>query len=152
MTKELRAGPGGRQEDMNYSFRCPGKHTFDVEASIHDGPPARPRCGKCGRAGERVWTVPYIATSTDPDQVAEKFRVTEDTALGTPKAAAIRKEKAYARHVAELRAAGQRKDAPMRMTHSVPTELFHGKIKESGDKAYWSDPKNLEKHRSCKVS
>jgi hypothetical protein len=37
------------------------------------------------------------------------------------------------------------------MTHSVPVELYYGKIRESGDKDFWRDPQNLEQAKSCKV-
>jgi hypothetical protein len=39
----------------------------------------------------------------------------------------------------------------IRHTHSVPADLYHGKIKETGDKEYWSDPANMKKHESCRV-
>ena len=28
---------------------------------------------------------------------------------------------------------------------------IHGKIKETGDKEYWSDPANMRRHESCRV-
>lgn len=46
-------------------------------------------------------------------------------------------------------AGGQR--GSIKQTHSVPAHLYHGKIKETGDKNYWSDPKNLNRHTECKV-
>jgi hypothetical protein len=33
----------------------------------------------------------------------------------------------------------------------VPAELYHGKIRETGDKDYWSDKRNLEQHTDTKV-
>ncbi len=65
------------------------------------------------------------------------------------------KEAAFQRHIDErrklVRQVGHNSKASLRMTHSVPADLFHGKIRESGDKNYWDDPSNLKKHSSCKV-
>jgi hypothetical protein len=35
----------------------------------------------------------------------------------------------------------------IKMKKSVPADLYHGKIKESGDKDYWNDKKNLNRHK-----
>ncbi len=50
----------------------------------------------------------------------------------------------------EIRDAGGQRGS-LKQTHAVPAHLFHGKIKETGDKNYWSDPKNLSRHTDCKV-
>ncbi len=64
-----------------------------------------------------------------------------------------RKERAFAEHVQHrrklVREAGSGKD--FRMSHSVPADLYHGKIRETGDPDYWNDPTNLRRHRSCEV-
>ncbi len=63
-----------------------------------------------------------------------------------------RKGKLFTDHInrkrSELRE-GNRGD--FRQTHSVPADLYHGKIKETGDKEYWSDPANMRRHSSCRV-
>lgn len=74
----------------------------------------------------------------------------------TPEQAA-RLERAYQKDLERKRAMvaerGKRSKKPgIRMTHSVPAELYHGKIRETGDRTYWSDRKNLEQHTDCKVS
>lgn len=63
------------------------------------------------------------------------------------------KERAFEEHVQNrrklVREAGS--GTNYRMTHSVPADLYHGKIRETGDKHYWDDPGNLKRHRSCEV-
>lgn len=43
------------------------------------------------------------------------------------------------------------KKPKIRMTHSVPAHLYWGKMRETGDRNYWSDKNNLEQHTDCKV-
>ena len=38
-----------------------------------------------------------------------------------------------------------------RKTMQIPAALYHGKIKQTGDRNYWDDPKNRNRHKSCKV-
>jgi hypothetical protein len=69
---------------------------------------------------------------------------------------AERLERAYHKDLERKRAMvserGKRSKKPgIRMTHSVPAELYHGKIRETGDKDYWSDKRNLEQHTDTKV-
>jgi hypothetical protein len=63
------------------------------------------------------------------------------------------KERAFQKHINDRRAlvkeAGHGEN--YRMSHSVPADLYHGKIRETGDKEYWNDPKNLNRHKDCKV-
>ena len=69
------------------------------------------------------------------------------------KAAAAKEEAKFNQHIKQRRAElrdGNR--GSIRHTHSVPSDLFHGKIRETGDKQYWDDPKNLKKHKSTEVS
>lgn len=93
-----------------------------------------------------------IADTSDPDDVPVGSRVT-DSEMGYGKTGATRLEQAYQRSINERRK--QLKDGGnkgnLRHTHSVPAELFHGKIRQTGDKNYWADPKNLSKHSSCRV-
>ena len=67
----------------------------------------------------------------------------------------VRKEAGYQRAAQkrrrQLAESGNRKST-FRHTHSVPVELYHGKIKQTGDKNYWNDPKNLNRHKSSEVS
>ncbi len=73
-------------------------------------------------------------------------------ARGGSKAIGEKKERLFHKRIKERRAAlKDGNKGTIKHTHSVPTELYHGKIKQTGDKNYWRDPKNLAKHKSCKV-
>lgn len=147
---------------MRYRFECEACGTTEqIQRSIHDGP-GGPRACACGGVLEHVIEAPrFICRGTDPDHVPERFRVTENMAFGDSKAAGARKERAYQRHVEGMRKAirdgrSARKAKPHCAmgvpTHSIPAELYWGKIRETGDQKYWDDPKNRDKHKSTKVS
>lgn len=94
---------------------------------------------------------PGINTSAcrDHDNIPADKRVFDQT----DRRGEVAKERAFQKHITHRRdlvnRAGSGKD--YRMTHSVPADLFHGKIRETGDKQYWEDPKNRDRHKSCEV-
>lgn len=102
----------------------------------------------------RVWSVPYIDTSScrDHSDVAPKYRVPRGPrGLGSSRAEG--EEARFQRHIHQRRkdlADGGNRGL-FRHTHSVPADLYHGKIRETGDKHYWDDPKNLNRHKDSKV-
>lgn len=106
---------------------------------------------------QRDWKAdaPMIDTSScrDHDHIPETHRVASDRGFGIGKAAAERREAAYKKHIQtrrkEIADGGNRKS--FKQTHSIPADLYHGKIRETGDKNYWKDSKNLDRHKSCKV-
>lgn len=89
----------------------------------------------------------------DHDDVPLKHRVTQRRSFGVSEAQGRRIEAKYAADIAAKRKANKQssKKGSITMTHSIPTELYHSKIKQSGDRHYWDSPKNLNKHKSCKV-
>jgi hypothetical protein len=113
-------------------------------------PPIHPLCPKCGVSMDRVFGC-EIDTSgcKDHDDIPEQKRVQR---RNTPRNA-HREEARFKKHIDERRKlyaeAGQTPN--LRHTHSVPADLYHGKIRETGDKNYWNDPKNLSRHKSMKV-
>ena len=139
---------------MRYTFSCESGHTMIVERSISIGPPEHVKCDLCERLARRSWKddVPMIDTSAcrDHSDIPHQHRVVSKFDKGSPEA----QERKFQKHIKDRRslikdAGGQRKD--LKQTHSVPTHLYHGKIKETGDKNYWNDPKNLSNHSNCKV-
>jgi hypothetical protein len=89
----------------------------------------------------------------DPDDVAPEHRtpVTQERNLSASQARCI--EMQHGRQIAQTRrdiADGGNRGL-QRMTHQVPAALHAAKIKETGDRNYWDDPKNLNRHKSCKV-
>jgi hypothetical protein len=61
-------------------------------------------------------------------------------------------ERRYAGHVKDRRR--QLKDGnkgSIKQSHAIPADLYHGKIRETGDKQYWNDKKNLSRHSDFQV-
>lgn len=144
---------------MIYTFTC--KHGClskrEICRSIAKGPPSYFRCKKCGSIMLRDWPadIPMLDTSAcrDHDDIAPRSRVIEGL-RGHNKLQAVKKERQFQEHISDRRKllASEGNRGSIRHTHSVPADLYHGKIKETGDKQYWQDPKNVERHSSCKVS
>lgn len=103
---------------------------------------------------DRDWKAdaPMLDTAAcrDHSDIPYQKRVASAWDRGTPGQV----ESQFKRHVEgrrkEIRDAGGQRGS-FRQTHSVPAHLYHGKIKETGDKNYWNDPKNLSRHNECKV-
>jgi hypothetical protein len=95
---------------------------------------------------------PMIGTSgcKDHDFIPHEKRVASAFDRGGESKMEAKFKRQIERRRAEIRDAGGQRGS-LRHTHSVPTHLFHGKIRETGDKNYWNDPKNVAKHKSCKV-
>lgn len=141
---------------MIYTYKCscmPDAWDQFVR-SIHEGPPALVICQLCGSEMQRDWKndLPMIETSScrDPDDIPEVHRVQRPS---RPRSAAAEEAK-FRRHVEARRrdVAEGNKRSSFRQSHAVPADLYHGKIKQTGDRDYWRDPKNLQKHSSCKVT
>ena len=92
---------------------------------------------------------------SDPDDIPVESRVTQATSFGLSKSAGRRKEKLYQAHIDEKRKAWRlagNRHGNFKPDISPPAELYHGKIKQTGDKHYWDDERNKKKHHStCKV-
>ena len=135
------------------TFDCPECGSAEYSFSIKNRPPERVRCG-CGNFAERVWEAPEFIcdrADADVDHVPEQFRVSDRV---RPESAAEGKriEKAYQADIEKTRrdnAEGSTK--ALKQTHKVPSQLYHGKIKQTGDRNYWLDPKNRNKHKSTRV-
>ena len=143
---------------MIYKFICElchhvkgGGFVFEIEAKPFHPPTKDLLCPRCNGPLQRIYGA-QIDTSgcKDPDFIKPEDRVFD----ATDRRSEYVKEGAFQKHIAErrslVRQAGHNPKA-MRMTHSVPADLFHGKIRATGDKEYWNDPANLKKHTSCKV-
>lgn len=120
-----------------------------------DGPPKMVICSLCFSEMHRDWKAdaPMIDTSgcRDHSEVKASARVRSAWDGGkSPERVEAEFSNQIQRRRAEIRDAGGQRGS-LKQTHSVPAHLYHGKIKESGDKNYWNDPKNLAKHRECKV-
>jgi hypothetical protein len=145
---------------MIYTFTCKkcGDEQLSLPVDLCD---SKPPCTRCGRKMARNfgadWGTLQFSTygCKDHDDVPETKRTASNLGRGITRKEARRRERAYADGVQQKReiaeAAGGNRGS-QRMAMSVPTELYHGKIKETGDKAYWKDPKNRARHRAWKVA
>lgn len=137
---------------MIYDFWCECGATASREGSFRE-PPQPPQC--CGALMYRDFGGIQVDTLScrDHDDIPVQHRVTQRTATGVSKAEGAKIEAKYAEDIAAKRKANRqigRKGTTV-MTHSIPTELYHGKIKQTGDRNYWQSQKNLSRHKSCKV-
>lgn len=118
------------------------------------GAPAWLKCSDCGDRMWRNWQkdVPMLDTSAcrDHSHISEGKRVRSEFDHGSPEKIEHRFKKHIEKRRTEIRDAGGQRGT-FKQTHAVPAHLYHGKIKETGDKNYWNDPKNLNRHTECKV-
>lgn len=139
---------------MIYPFQCQScDHPFTLERPMAEAPECIQECPECFEEAHRVWVSPHVvaigcSARSDPDKVPERFRVTQDALNGTSPKQAEKLERAYAEHIQTLR---DNKRPGSSIKESVPAELYWGKIKETGDKKYWDDPKNRKRHKSVRI-
>ncbi len=139
---------------MKYTFKCDKCGRTDLVTA--SSPPLLVRC-PCGEpmvhdlmADLRTVTIDTSACR-DHDEVPEQHRIAPQDGV---KISPSKREALYQREIqqkrAQLRDGGNRGD--LKQTHSIPAELYHGKIKETGDRNYWKDKKNLKRHKSTEVA
>ena len=138
---------------MKYAFecyRCGDKVVLNAKAFM---PPYPPSCPDCKEAMNRIYNCEINTYGCkDHDQVKAEARISRGLHdLGSSGAA--REEARFQKHIQDRRRdlADGGNQGSFRHTHSVPADLYHGKIKETGDRNYWSDPGNLKRHSSCRV-
>ena len=138
---------------MIYDYWCECGARCDLPGTFQR-PPKPPLCWTCEKIMHRDFGGICIDTSgcKDHDEVPAKARTTQSP-MGVSASRASKIEAAYAADIAAKRKANKHpgKKGSVVMSHSIPTELYHGKIRETGDKAYWQSPKNLSRHKSTKV-
>ena len=139
---------------MNYDFHC---YTCELEKTLDARafhPPSAPSCPSCNCLMDRVFGC-EIDTSgcKDVDDVPEMKSVSYggEANISRGQAAAIeaKHQQGITERRKDLRDGGNR--GSIRQTMQIPAPLYHSKIKQTGDKKYWDDPKNRNRHKSCKV-
>lgn len=137
---------------MIYEFVCDGcGDIFTVDGPAFTPPVELPQCYDHGGFEMRRLYSAQIDTSgcKDHDFIPETQRVADTVQPFSGE----KKGRIFSERINERRKTyaqdGQRGE--IRHTHSVPADLYHGKIKETGDKQYWNDPANMKKHESCRV-
>lgn len=93
----------------------------------------------CDRSDRDVDTVPpefQVSNRVKPESAAQGQRL----------------ERAYQEQVtSRRRQIAEDGGGAIKQTHSIPAHLYHGKIRQTGDKSYWLDDKNRNKHKSTRV-
>ncbi len=145
---------------MNYSFDCSiCEHTVVLSLPVSKCE-SKPRCKTCGTPMARNfgadWETLQVNTygCRDHNEVPETKRTVSNLGQGMTKRRARAIERKYAEDVQRKRdvaeAAGGNRGAT-RMSHSIPTELYWGKIRETKDKSYWRDKRNVARHKAWKL-
>lgn len=140
---------------MIYEFVC-DKCGYGVDLESEPFvPPKPPLCKsvfKCGSIMRRIYNAQIDTTGCqDADFIPEEKRLCPNP-HGMTKSQADKRTRKYAEGIRNRRrqlADGNK--GSIKQSHAVPAELYHGKIKQTGDRHYWQDPKNLNRHKSCKV-
>jgi len=140
---------------MRYTFECPVCNKLETLNLSVEQCDSHPPCPKCGEQMNRNfmadWMTQQINTTgcKDHNQVKHKHRVAPGGMVFTEKQAE-RREELFRKDLALKKEAVDRggNKGSIRMKKSVPADLYHGKIKESGDKDYWNDKKNLNRHNA----
>lgn len=149
----LHARARRKRKKVIYPFECQECGCRTEVWSQPLQPPPAPIC--CGYAMWRVFGCQInTAQCKDASHIPENKRVVRSGVVsGKGTVDPFKEEQRFGRHISERRKelTGHQKGA-FRHTHSVPADLYHGKIRETGDKQYWQDPKNVARHRDCKVS
>lgn len=137
---------------MIYPFHCECGESVELDAKAFH-PPKAPDC-ECGLQMDRTYGCNIdVSGCKDPDDVAPEHRVSVSQERNLSNSQARRIEAQAGRKIAQTRrdiADGGNKGL-QRMTHQIPAALHAAKIKETGDRNYWDNPKNLKRHKSCKV-
>ena len=142
---------------MRYTFecKCGNLETLNLPVTECD---SKPPCSKCGKKMTRNFVADLMTIQVntngckDHNKVAAKHRVPPGGMVFTEKQAEHREE-LFRKDIAlkkEAVARGGNKGS-IKMKRSIPADLFHGKIKETGDKQYWDDKKNLNRHREFEL-
>lgn len=139
---------------MIYQFQCPFCDVVVPLEARPFHPPRSPKCVECDAYLDRIYGC-NIDTSgcKDVDDIPDSQRVAYGGQANLTRGQATRVEAAHHRENEQTRkliADGGNRGS-IRKTMQIPATLFHGKIKQTGDKSYWDDPKNRNRHKSCKV-
>ena len=140
---------------MIYTFKCENcQSRTEITLPMAKGPPSSVECAWCHSETHRDWQAdaPMIDTSKckDASEIRPENRVLSAWDRGSPDHVEAQFQRHIEKRRAEIRDAGGQRGS-IKQTHAVPAHLYHGKIKETGDKDYWNDPANLNRHTECKV-
>lgn len=137
----------------NYTFCCADcGETAVLHRPFSVGPTPEP-CA-CGGTREHDFRTDVASVECDTSACRDHNFIKREKRVYRPgtQADAGRREAAYAGHVKERRQQLQGGNkGSIRQSHAIPADLYHGKIRETKDKNYWSDSKNMSRHNDFKV-
>jgi predicted nucleic acid-binding Zn ribbon protein len=154
--KEVReAGACRRCQAMpNYTFKCEACGDSELQRRPVEECNATFTCS-CGGTRKRDLAADFATINVDTSGCRDHNVIAREKRVYRPgtRAQADRKEAAYAKHVkqrrSQLREDGNR--GTIKQSHAIPADLYHGKIRETGDKQYWQDKKNVDRHKEFEV-
>lgn len=139
---------------MRYTFecKCGVLETLNLPVEECD---SKPTCKECGKKMTRNFVADLMTVQVntqgckDHNQVKHGSRVPPG-GMSFTKKQAERREELFRKDMAIKKEAVDRggNKGRFKMKKSVPADLFHGKIKETGDRDYWNDKKNLNRHNA----
>jgi hypothetical protein len=137
----------------NYTFVCEDcQETVILSRPFSVGP--TPEACPCG--GERKHDIrsDILSVEIDSSGCRDHNEIPREKRVYRPvtRAGASKVEAQYKRHIKQRR--DQLKDGnqgSVKQTHAIPADLYHGKIRETRDKNYWRDKKNMSRHEDFKV-
>lgn len=137
----------------NYTFVCDTcEQTSVLHRPFSVGPV--PEACHCGGTCIHDFRTDVLSVEVDTSACRDHNTIERSKRVYRPgsRRDADRREAAYGRHVQQRRS--QLKDGnkgKFSQSHAIPADLFHGKIRETGDKRYWDDKKNVARHSDFKV-
>ncbi len=139
---------------MIYAFQCPKCLRVEEVDTKPFHPPKAPLCTWCDIRTSRIYGC-HIDTSgcQDVDDIphADQVAYGGERNISSGQAAKIEaKHQAHNEKTRRQLADGGNRGS-VRLKRQIPAALYHGKIKQTGDKNYWDDSKNRRRHKSTEV-
>jgi hypothetical protein len=138
----------------NYTFICDDcGETAVLHRPFSVGPVSEP-CD-CGGTRKHDFRTDVMTQEVDTTNCRDHNVISREKRVYRPgtRADADKKEAQYSQYVKQrreqLREHGNR--GTITQSHAIPADLYHGKIRETGDKQYWNDKKNVDRHSAFKV-
>lgn len=137
-----------------YTYRCEDcGRSEEQRRSFAEGPTS---CAcSCGGRLEHDFAADIATVELDTSACRDHNVIERSKRVYRPgtRANADRVEAAHAKHVRErrqqLKEGGNR--GRIKQSHAIPADLYHGKLRETKDRTYWQDPKNVARHNAFRV-
>lgn len=138
----------------NYTFKCEACGDSELQRRPVEECEATFACA-CGGTKQRDFAADFATVQFDTSGCRDHNVIPREKRVYVPgsRSDADRREAKIAEGIKQrreqLREGGNQ--GSVKQTHAIPAELYHGKIRETKDKQYWQDPKNVDRHKDFKV-